>query len=88
MIEFRYTQVRGYVGNDPAVQITVQTDAEHMAGLVHAFRQFLIHVGYHPDTVAALVFQDEKPDDPEALPQQFDWVDDYQKEQYKAGSTD
>lgn len=31
--------------------VTVETDADHMEAVLEKFKQFLIHVGYHPENV-------------------------------------
>lgn len=53
------------------VRLEVQTDHEHLDGLVESFKRFLLHVGHHPNNIARVAFEERQ----QALPVQLDLFD-------------
>jgi len=50
-IKFIYESDHGEDSSVPNSRITYETDAVNAGDVVQEFRQFLLAIGYHPDTV-------------------------------------
>lgn len=62
MITFKYTEPHN------RVTVTLETESEHLHALVQDFKDFLEHLGHHPDNIERITFEERQ----QGLPQQLE----------------
>lgn len=67
-IAFIYTEPYG------RITVALETESEELHALVQDFKDFLLHVGHHPENVERVVFFEKE--DRQALPMQLDMFKD------------
>lgn len=68
-IKFTYTDTP-HDEYGAGVRLEVETNHEHLEGVIESFKRFLTHVGHHPDNVGRVVF--EESEGRNGLPQQLE----------------
>lgn len=68
MITFKYQEIAA--DDRTVIVVEATSNAEHIGGVVRAFKEFLRHVGYHADNVEAIKYDDNV--EREGLPEQLE----------------